>query len=367
MGSGIRGRGAVTLRGLVEIRNKDGSLRRYLRRNGEIVAKLPGDVPLDSDEFQAAWGAAVDALPKPKAAPGPGSIAHLVASALRTDRVKGWSPVYRAKIRRHLDAIRAAHGALPARGAQERHIQADADAAADSVGRLKAWRFLMDHGRRTGLVDRDPAQGVRIDQKPGDGFLPWEVDQIAAYRARWPYGTPQRAAMELLFWTGCRVSDVVLIGPQHVGRDGVLSFRQGKTGSASFVPWTCAMPPFADLDDLTHLRAALAAMPGGQMTFLATAQGRTRSHKSLGHLIARAADAAGFDRSAHGLRKSRLASLAERGATTHQIMSWGGHLSVSEVEHYTRSAARRAAVMGTEQARNVATLPNPGCNAAEKR
>jgi integrase len=204
----------------------------------------------------------------------------------------------------------------------------------------------MDHGRRTGIVDRDPAQGVRRDQKPGDGFPPWDAAQIAAYRARWPYGSVPRAAMELLFWTGCRVSDVVLIGPGHVGRDGVLAYRQGKTGGTAYVPWTCAMPPFADIEDLAHLRAALDAMPGGHMTWLATERGMTRSHKALGHLIARSAEAAGFDRSAHGLRKSRLASLAERGATTQQIMAWGGHASMSEVEHYTRSAARRSAVIG---------------------
>jgi integrase len=128
----------------------------------------------------------------------------------------------------------------------------------------------------------------------------------------------------------------------------VLAFRQGKTGGWAYVPWSCAMPSFADLADLAHLRAALDAMPGGHMTWLATGQGRTRSHKALGHLIASAADASGFDRSAHGLRKSRLASLADHGATTQQIMSWGGHASMSEVEHYTRSAARRTAVIGTE-------------------
>jgi len=98
-----------------------------------------------------------------------------------------------------------------------------------------------------------------------------------------------------------------------------------------------------------HVRAALDAMPCGHMTWLATAQGKTRSHKAPGHVIAKAAAAAGFDKSAHGLRKSRPTSLADRGATTQQIIAWGSHASMSEVEHYTRSATRRSAVIGTEQ------------------
>jgi integrase len=345
----------VTLVGVIERRNADGTLRRYLRRKGARLIPLPGNVPMDSDAFLAAYGAAVAMVPRTQDKGKPGSIAHLVASALRSERVKVWSPVWRAKMRRHLDAIRDAHGSLMARGAQERHIQADVDAATDSPARLKAWRFLMAHGKRIGLLDRDPATGARVERRQTDGHLPWTTAEIAAYRARWPCGTVPRAAMELLFWTGCRVSDVVLIGPGHVGRDGVLAFRQRKTGGMAYVPWTCAMPPFADLEDLAHLRAALAAMPGGHMTFLATAKGRTRSHKALGHQISASCAAAGFDKSAHGLRKSRLASLADRGATTQQIMSWGGHASMSEVEHYTRSAARRTAVIGTEQVQNSGT------------
>lgn len=42
-----------------------------------------------------------------------------------------------------------------------------------------------------------------------------------------------------------------------------------------------------------------------------------------------------------------IAALAEAGASAHQIAAWTGHESLSEVEDYTRTAARRAAVMGT--------------------
>jgi integrase len=52
----------------------------------------------------------------------------------------------------------------------------------------------------------------------------------------------------------------------------------------------------------------------------------------------------------HGLRKRCLTDLAEQGTTIHQIMSVSGHLTMKEVERYTRMADRarnaRAAMAG---------------------
>ncbi|TDX20867.1 tyrosine-type recombinase/integrase, partial [Rhodovulum visakhapatnamense] len=62
---------------------------------------------------------------------------------------------------------------------------------------------------------------------------------------------------------------------------------------------------------------------------------------------------------AHGLRKTRGVALAEAGASAHQIMSWLGHQTLKEAEHYTRQASRRRAVMGEEQEQNVATPAAP--------
>jgi hypothetical protein len=44
----------------------------------------------------------------------------------------------------------------------------------------------------------------------------------------------------------------------------------------------------------------------------------------------------------HGLRKRCLTDLAERGATAHEIMSVSGHLTLKELERYTRMADRNA-------------------------
>jgi integrase/recombinase XerD len=44
--------------------------------------------------------------------------------------------------------------------------------------------------------------------------------------------------------------------------------------------------------------------------------------------------------------------LAEKGASVLQMQAWIGHLSLSEIELYTRKAQRRAAFSGMEQEQN---------------
>lgn len=42
----------------------------------------------------------------------------------------------------------------------------------------------------------------------------------------------------------------------------------------------------------------------------------------------------------HGLRKAFCVYWAEKGATTHQIAAMAGHMTLGEVERYTRAADR---------------------------
>ncbi len=121
----------------------------------------------------------------------------------------------------------------------------------------------------------------------------------------------------------------------------------------------------ADKAGKVAMHAALKAC-AGQMTFLATRAGRPRSRKAVGGDVAKAARLAGVMKSAHGLRKSRSAALAEAGASAHQIAAWTGHESLSEVAHYTRSADRKRAVMGTNESRTVANAADPVGKLARK-
>ena len=89
-------------------------------------------------------------------------------------------------------------------------------------------------------------------------------------------------------------------------------------------------------------------------TLLETSLGKARTVKGLSNLITAAAAAAGIHgKTPHGLRKYRLSAIAESGGSAHAIMAWGGHASLSEAEAYTRSASRKAVVIGVEQEQNA--------------
>ena len=356
----------VTLRHVQTVR-KGERIYRYLRIPGQPRLRLP-DLPPDDPAFLRAYADAMKAAPALLRAKV-GTIQAVIEAYLRSDKHKLHSPGYRLIVQRHLDAIRAQAEDARMRDLLAEHIQADLRplTPVQARDRMKAWRLLCAHALDLSIIAADPSEGVR---RPApvrhQGHPAWTSDHIATFRAAWPIGSPQRALMELLHWTGARISDAVRIGPQHVGRDGVLSFVQAKTGEAAYVPWTCPLPAHAQAmaADRQMMHKALAGLPGAHLTFLATAQGRTRSHKAAGHLIAKAAEAAGFDRSAHGLRKSRAVALAEAGANPLQIAAWTGHRSLNEVAHYAEEADRRRHVLGTEQDQNFVNSPNPAVNRA---
>lgn len=345
----------VSLKGLMTI-TRGGKTYRYLRMKGKPLVALPAG-PLDSPEFLAAYAEARKSAGQGIRAPS-GTIRAMIEAYLRGDRFAGLSASYRHVIKRECDEIAEQAEDSRASDLRQDHIRADLSALDPhkARARLKAWRQLCTWAAERQIIAADPSAGLkRPDIPKSDGHPPWSADEIARFRARWPIGTSARAAMELLHWTGARISDAVQIGRGMVDRDGVLTFRQEKTGDAAHVPWTCDLPDHAahlETDrDLMH--QALRCL-SGHMTFLATAQGRARSHKSLGTLIITAAREAEVRKSAHGLRKSRAIALAEGGASELQIAAWTGHRSLSEVQHYTKAMARKRAVMGTKQIRNSA-------------
>lgn len=247
------------------------------------------------------------------------------------------------------------------RGIQPRHIKADLAklSANPARQRRKAWRQLFTWAEAESLIIDDPSGVVKSPAAAKtDGHLPRTKTDIEAFRKHWPITSQQRLAFELTFWTGAHRGDAALISRRQIGDDGVLVFRQGKTGNPSHVPISCALPAYADAATHNHLMACIEAQKPGLM-FITTQNGKPRSPKAMGSWMVTAAKAAGIEgKSAHGLRKSRLTQLAEDGASVHAIMSWGGHVTMSEAQHYITSANRKRAVMGTEQDQNPAQSPD---------
>ena len=82
--------------------------------------------------------------------------------------------------------------------------------------RVKALRQVFKTGIAEKLIDRNPAAEVKYLQVATEGFHSWTPAEVRKFEERHPVGTKARLAMALLLYLGCRRSDVVLWGPQHV-------------------------------------------------------------------------------------------------------------------------------------------------------
>jgi integrase len=74
----------------------------------------------------------------------------------------------------------------------------------------------------------------------------------------------------------------------------------------------------------------------------------SRSSKAAASWFSEAAQAAGVERTAHGLRKRRAERIAEAGGTTAQIQAWLGHESPVESHRYAKRAERKRVLTGTD-------------------
>lgn len=355
--------GQVTLRYLTSTTNSSGVTYYYLRRKGR---KVPlGKGPTDSPEFLARYAAAMQEAPPAATRAAQGSVASVVEAFRAGTVYAGYSAGYRAILTQHMDAIRAAYGTAPMDKIQPQHIRADLARLKPhpASARLKAWRLIcgLAHDRQWSPINA--TDGVKRPKPPqSDGHTPWSAAAIERYRERHQVGTVQRLCMELLFWTAARTVDAVTLSPSMIGRDGIMTFTQSKTGGKAYVPWDCPLPGWAQgfERDRAFLKACLRP---GTFTFLETGPGKARSRKGLSNVISAAAEPG---LSAHGLRKSRLTAIAESGGSASAIMSWGGHKSLSEAEAYVSTANRKSLLIGTEQDRNSANTKNQSANTARK-
>ena len=79
----------------------------------------------------------------------------------------------------------------------------------------------------------------------------------------------------------------------------------------------------------------------GELTFLVTEFGKPFTANGFGNWFKKRCTEAGLPHcSAHGVRKSAAARLAELGCSDLEIMSIGGWQTLKEVQRYTKSARR---------------------------
>jgi integrase len=306
--------------------DRDGRAYFYFRRRGCARVRLPG-LPW-SPEFMAAYTRALDR--SKRTAGKRGSIADIVEKYVAD--FPAYASITQITRRRILRNYARDFGARPIASVTTDELArmfAPMQKRGAAENLLKAIRGLMKWCVEQGLLKTDPSAGVKLQRRKGPGFHTWSEDEIAQFEFHYAIGTKARLAFALLLYTAQRHGDVIRMGRQHI-RDGILHVKQQKTGAE------LAIPVHPDL------REILDATPSEHLTFIVNAWNRPFDPGGFSNWFRAQCDAAGLPKicSAHGLRKAACRRLAEAGCTAHEIMSISGHVTLQEVERYTRAADR---------------------------
>lgn len=342
--------------------NRHGTVYWYFRaRHGERIP-LRGEYGSQQwmDDYKAALAGVTRAEP-PKPRASKGTLRWLVENWKRStdwSQMKPATQRQRENILLHVLAKsgdRAIEDVTTADIREGREKRKDTPAAANNF--LKTMRALFRWAVEAEHLADDPAAGVKLIRLKTGGFAPWKIEDIARYRARWPLGSRERLALELLVNTGLRRSDVVRVGRPHV-RDEIIHIRAGKNDVELYIPI------------LPNLSEALAAGPVGEMSFLASQYGRPLTKESFGNVFKGWCRAAGVQgKSAHGIRKLAATTLAEGGGSEQELQALFGWTTNTMSAIYTREANRKKqalqaafkllAEMEQNRPEKRLSLPNP--------
>lgn len=315
-------------------RNKDRSLRYYFRRRGYPLTPLPDDPT--TPEFMAAYQACLSPAPPVREK----SLGWLADRYMDSHGFTSKSKATRDARRRIILTMMAERldpkhpetfGMERLERITPKHIAILRDRKGRSPNaaneRMKVLSQIFKFAIEQEWREDNPVRDVRRLAVRTGGHDTATDEDIAAYEAKHVSG-PARRAMVLLKAFGMRVSDLRILGPQHV-RKGLLTFETVKTGV---------------LCELTIDADARREVEGCRdLVFLTNEHGSAfASDKALSQRIAKWFRQAGVESvTAHGVRKWRATKMAENGASEYELMSWFGWKDPKEARPYVQAANRR--------------------------
>jgi integrase len=313
---------------------KSGTVFHYFRRPGYKRVRLPG-LP-GSREFMAAYQDALD-QPFPQMQIGigrskPGSVAATVAAYFLSTQFAELAPGTRNACRCILQRFRDEHGEKPIGAMPPKFIALMLSSMKPHAARnyFKAIRALCQFAVSVEMIESDPTQGIKRPKAKTEHRRPWTDSEVEQYERAHPIGSKARLGFALGLYTVQRLGDVIRMGRQHI-HDGELMVRQNKTGTSLSLP---VVPELRDIIDAT---------PGEHLTFLVKKTGRPYCGTEFSGQFRAWCDEAGLPKGCtfHGLRATGCTRLADAGCSAHEIAAWSGHMTLKEVERYTKSANQK--------------------------
>lgn len=314
---------------VTQYKDRHGRVRYRFRKKGlkpHSFRNAPG-----TPEFLAELHAAQNAGPfAPEARYAPYTYDALIVAFYQTPRWLGMKPSSQKTYRGIIEDFRKTNGTKDVRRITTASVEkklgklsatpAKANNLRKALARLHRHAIKLDWRADNPVTATDP-------YKEGVGFHAWTDAELDAFDARWPYGSRERLAKELLLNTALRKSDVLSVGPTN--RTGNrLALHHSKNDSHTVVPMGAP---------LLH---ALAGFEDSA-PYIQTIFGNPYTPTGFYNWFKRACVKAGIGHcSPHGLRKAMSRQLAESGATALQGRAVTGHKTDKEFASYAESANR---------------------------
>lgn len=321
-------------------RSRHGTYRYYFRAGGERHCRLPDD--LHSEQFQLAyWTArrlyertleatATAEARTPTSLPTvvkPGTFHALTVAYLESGPYKELDSSTQLKRRQIIESmllepVRKVDGSPIFASMPMQHLdvpnlevlrdrKAATPFAADE--RVKILVQIMDtqrigpDGRPAPILPINFAKLVKRFRKKTEGHKTIRAEELAAYIRFHGIKSKAVLAVILMMFTGFRVSDTAIVGPQH-RRGDVITLRLFKNRNRAPVVLTVPVHPILDL--------VLSWHPGKRMTYLTTDHsGSAFSVKGLSVRVSKWFRQADLAFTAHTVRKGLATELSESEAT----------------------------------------------------
>ena len=229
------------------------------------------------------------------------------------------------------DAIRSFIEAL-----RQRDL-ADASIARKFASIRAYHRFLIVEG----LADADPTAGIDPPRRAAALPKALTVDEVASMidgvDLTAPNGIRDRAILETLYATGCRVSELAGLGLHDYDEETQTALVTGKGNKQRLVPLgRYAVEAIAAWLPVRMTVRTPGRDPG---TLFLSSRGNALSRQAIWRVVDRAGTAAGIDSdrlSPHVLRHSAATHMVEGGADLRTVQEILGHASLSTTQIYTK-------------------------------
>jgi integrase len=322
-----------------------GKTYSYYRRNGSKI-RIKGE--MGSDAWRAEYERIHESFQTGATDGGqikPGSYDDLIARYKASPLFKQLKPRTKKEYARHLDTLGEIAGKMDVATTprkfvtlvQERFHQTPRTANAI----ISQLRIILNYAIDLDWIKHNPAAKPRR-LKEGEGFRAWEEDEIELFRSTWPIGTKERAAFELILYTGQRAGDIRHMVRGHI-KNGWVSVTQQKTDARVDIPLADSLATALDAWLPKHDHLNLIPAP----------KGKAYLDDGFSKYMRKAYNAAGLpsDFNSHGGRYAAATRLRELGLSWEEIGSITGHDTAQMVRKY--SERKRAAALAIDKLNQV--------------